>query len=84
LKQEKCVNKDLKPCIQSQLFGVDTLAIDLTGRYLYVSNMTLSGAMNQLQVLDVKTGTVVKTITFDDVVVGGLPETALPTGLFIR
>jgi hypothetical protein len=68
----------------SQLFGVDTLAIDLTGRYLYVSNMTQSGAMNQLQVLDVKTGTVVKTITFDDVVVGGLPETAIPTGLFIR
>jgi hypothetical protein len=27
---------------------------------------------------------VVKTITFDDVVVGGLPETAIPTGLFIR
>jgi len=68
----------------SQLFGVDTLAIDLTGRYLHVSNMTLSGALAELQVLDVKTGTVVKTISFDDVVVGGLPEPALPTGLFIR
>lgn len=71
---------------QSQLFGVDTIAIDLTGRYLYVSNMTLSGAMNHLQVLDVKTGTVVKTLTFDDVT---LPDPdgvtpALPVGLFIR
>jgi len=69
---------------QSQLFGVDTIAIDRTGRYLYVSNMTLSGAMNQVQVLDVKTGIVVKTITFDDVVVFGVPESAIPTGLFIR
>ena len=69
---------------QSQLFGVDTIAIDRLGRYLYVSNMTLSGAMNQLQVLDVKNGTLVNTITFDDVVVGGVPEPAIPTGLFIR
>jgi len=71
----------------SQLFGVDTLAIDRTGRYLYVSNMTLSGALNQLQVVDVKTASVVKSITFEDVMVppvGGTLQPAIPTGVFIR
>ena len=67
----------------SQYFGVDTIAIDRTGRYLFVSNMT-SGGINQLQVVDVKTGTLVKTITFDDVVVGGVPQPANPNGIFIR
>jgi hypothetical protein len=62
------------------------MAMDLTGRYLYVSNMTMSGAMNHLQILDVKTGNVVKTLTFDDVTLpdpDGLTP-ALPAGLFIR
>lgn len=71
----------------SQLFGVDALAIDRTGRYLYVSNMTLSGALNQLQIVDVETASVVKTISFEDVMVppvDGTLEPAIPTGVFIR
>jgi hypothetical protein len=71
----------------SQLFGVDTLAIDLTGRYLVVSNMTLSGALSELQVVDVTTGSAVKTISFDDVEMppaSGTFEKALPMGVFIR
>lgn len=71
----------------SQLFGVDTLALDRANRYLYVSNQTLSGAKNQLVVVDVKTASVVKTLTFDDVMVppvGGVLESAIPTGLYIR
>ncbi|MRR34482.1 hypothetical protein EG829_07240 [bacterium] len=71
----------------SQLFGVDTLALDRTNRYLYVSNQTQSGAKNQLVVVDVKTASVVKTLTFDDVMVppvGGVLESAIPMGLYIR
>jgi DNA-binding beta-propeller fold protein YncE len=69
-----------------QLYGVDTIAMDLTGRYLYVSNMSVTAA-NHLQVVDVLTGTVVKTITFDPVVappVTGVLLPAIPTGVFIR
>ncbi|MDD2321964.1 MAG: hypothetical protein PHO83_18115, partial [Geobacteraceae bacterium] len=58
-----------------------------TNRYLYISNMTGSGAMAHLQVLNVTTGNVVKTITFDDVEMppdSGTMEPALPMGVFIR
>ena len=65
----------------SQLFGVDTMAMDNQKGYLYVSNMTLSGAKNHLQVLDVNTGTLVKTITFDPVTVGADDLDSLPTGI---
>lgn len=71
----------------SQLFGVDTLALDRTNRYLYVSNQTQSGAKNQLVVVDVKTASVVKTLVFDDVMVppvGGVLVPAIPMGLYIR
>lgn len=71
----------------SQLFGVDTLAFDHYNNYLYVSNMTLSGAKSHLQVVDVKQRTVVKTIDFADVEMppgGGVTELALPTGAYIR
>lgn len=50
---------------RSQLFGVDTLAVDNLGRYLYVSNPTMSGAKNHIQVVDLETNSVAKTITFD-------------------
>jgi DNA-binding beta-propeller fold protein YncE len=65
----------------SQLFGVDTLAMDQTEGYLYVSNMTSSGSKNHVQVLDVKTGTVVKTISFDPY--GSPPDEneTIPTGV---
>jgi DNA-binding beta-propeller fold protein YncE len=49
---------------RSQLFGVDTLAVDYETGYLWVSNMTLSGGKNHVQAVDMKTGTVIKTISF--------------------
>lgn len=71
----------------SQLFGVDTLAFDRYNRYLYVSNMTLSGAMSHLQVVDVRKRTVIKTIDFADVEMppgGGVTIPAIPVGVYIR
>ncbi|MHB8139423.1 MAG: putative Ig domain-containing protein [Smithellaceae bacterium] len=62
----------------SQLFGVDTLAMDNPGKYLYVSNPTLMGGSGHIKVVDVTTNTVVKTITFDPV---GPSEPTLPTGI---
>jgi DNA-binding beta-propeller fold protein YncE len=60
---------------RSQLFGVDTLAMDNVGRYLYVSNPTLSGAKNYIQVVDTVTNTMVKTITFANI---DVPDAATP------
>jgi DNA-binding beta-propeller fold protein YncE len=79
----------------SQLFGVDTLAMEPSGRYLYVSNMTLSGGRQHLQVLDVHTGLTVKMLPFGEVlfpeitnpdgtVTPASMEQATPTGLFFR
>lgn len=71
----------------SQLFGVDTLALDINNRYLYVSNMTLSNAKNYLQVVDVQNRTVVNSIDFADVEIppgGGITMPSLPTGVYIR
>lgn len=70
-----------------QFFGVDTIALDRTNSYLYISNMREIGAMAHLQVLNVVTGNVVKTITFDDVEMppdSGTMLPALPMGVFIR
>lgn len=36
----------------SQLFGVDTIAIDPSGNYLYVANPTLSGGVTRISVID--------------------------------
>jgi len=36
----------------SQLFGVDTIAIDPAGEYLYVANPTLSGGVTRISVID--------------------------------
>lgn len=52
---------------RSQLFGVDTLAMDNVGRYLYVSNPTLSGAKNYIEIVDTTTNTMVKKITFANI-----------------
>lgn len=71
----------------SQLFGVDTLAIDRSGSHLYVSNMSTSGAQRHLEVLDLKTRSTEKVIEFADVEVpptSGTFVPAIPTGLFIR
>ncbi len=48
----------------SQLFGVDTLAVDPAGRYLYVSNPTGSGALKEIQVFDLASRQRVKRIAF--------------------
>jgi 6-phosphogluconolactonase (cycloisomerase 2 family) len=36
----------------SQLFGVDTIAIDPAGFYLYVANPTLSGGVQRISIID--------------------------------
>ncbi|MCX6583672.1 MAG: hypothetical protein NT166_26150 [Candidatus Aminicenantes bacterium] len=36
----------------SQLFGVDTIAIDPAGNYLYVANPTLSGGSERISIID--------------------------------
>jgi len=51
----------------SQLFGVDTMAVDNPGKNLYVSNPTLSGARNYVQVIDLATNFIIKTYWFDAV-----------------
>lgn len=68
---------------RSQLFGVDTLAMDNSTGYLWVSNMTLADARNHLQVLNVNTGMVVKTISFAPLLLGdpALEELTIPVGL---
>ncbi|MEI7579233.1 MAG: YncE family protein [bacterium] len=58
---------------RSELFGVDTLAIDNTGGYLYVSNSTLSDAVSYLSVINLTTDAVTKTISFDPVPIGDPP-----------
>jgi DNA-binding beta-propeller fold protein YncE len=41
----------------SQLFGVDTIALDPSGNYLYVANPTLSGGLQGIDILDLTTYT---------------------------
>jgi DNA-binding beta-propeller fold protein YncE len=68
---------------QSQLFGVETLAIDSSGKSLYVSNMTMNGAKAQLQVVDLASLAVTKTLTLDPVDVDADEELedTLPVGI---
>jgi DNA-binding beta-propeller fold protein YncE len=46
----------------SQLFGVDTIAIDLAGDYLYVTNPTLSGGIQGVAIVDLATDSQVSYI----------------------
>jgi DNA-binding beta-propeller fold protein YncE len=46
----------------SQLFGVDTIAIDPSGNYLYVANPTLSGGVVEVTVIDLTTNTEVNQL----------------------
>jgi DNA-binding beta-propeller fold protein YncE len=46
----------------SQLFGVDTIAIDPSGNYLYVTNPTLSGGVVEITVVDLTTNTEVNQL----------------------
>jgi len=70
----------------SELYGVDTLAMDPMGQFLYVSNMTLGEAKNQIQVVDVKNHTIYKTVSFDpiDIDADGKADLTLPTGIYIK
>jgi hypothetical protein len=70
----------------SQLYGVDTLAMDNLGEYLYVSNPTLSDSSPLVLYIDVETNVVEDAIIFDPLVVGDPPsepeETdSIPTGI---
>jgi DNA-binding beta-propeller fold protein YncE len=53
----------------SQLFGVDTLAVDFETGYLYFSNPTISGGLSYIQVVDVQARSVIKSISFNPAVV---------------
>jgi len=46
----------------SQLFGVDTIAVDPSGNYLYVSNPTVSGGVVEVTVIDLTTKTEVNQL----------------------
>lgn len=72
---------------RSQLFGVDTLAFDNPGRYLYVSNPTVSGGSHFIQVIDTDTNLVVKTFNFDPIDTAVSPDPPslddpIPTGIY--
>jgi DNA-binding beta-propeller fold protein YncE len=69
---------------RSQLFGVDTIAFDdYDNNHLWISNMTVSDGRSHLQVLDVTTGAVIKTIPFAPIVMGDPPKSkdTIPTGI---
>jgi len=70
----------------SQLFGVDTLAINDTNGYLYVSNPTVSGGTPYVQVVDVNQGKVIKTLKTEDAEDDFYPPSdpdfmSIPTGI---
>jgi len=55
----------------SQLFGVDTIAIDPNGNYLYVTNPTLSGGIASVAVVDLSINQQI----------GYIPARGIPTGI---
>ena len=68
----------------SQLFGVDTLAINDTNGYLYVSNPTLSGGTPYVTVVDVNQGKVIKTLKTENAEDTFTPDEdgmSIPTGI---
>ncbi|MGE5340346.1 MAG: YncE family protein [Candidatus Omnitrophota bacterium] len=54
----------------SQVFGVETMAIDPTGQYLYVTNPTVSGGVSEIAVIDLATNTEVNQIKGNGVPLG--------------
>lgn len=50
----------------SQLFGVDTIAIDQSGQFLFVTNPTLSGGVPQIDVVSTISNSVVRTFLLPD------------------
>ena len=70
----------------SQLFGVDTLAINDTNGYLYVSNPTVSGGTPYVLVVDVNQGKVIKTLKTENAQDDPIPPIdsdamSIPTGI---
>jgi len=55
----------------SQLFGVDTIALDPAERFLYVANPTLSGGLTSVAIVDLEINTQV----------GYIPANGIPTGI---
>jgi len=55
----------------SQLFGVDTIALDPSGNYLYVTNPTLSGGKARVSVIDLVANQQIYS----------LPVNGIPTGI---
>ena len=55
----------------SQLFGVDTIAIDPSGSYLYVANPTVSGGLPGLSIIDLTVGAPIDSV----------PGRGIPTGI---
>jgi len=54
----------------SQLFGVDTIAIDPNGEYLYVANPTLSGGTQRISIIDLAVNAQVNYIQGHGIPVG--------------
>jgi sugar lactone lactonase YvrE len=54
----------------SQLFGVDTIAIDPNGEYLYVANPTLSGGSQRISIIDLAVNGQVNYIQGNGIPVG--------------
>ncbi|MGE5340347.1 MAG: hypothetical protein ACM3SY_02590 [Candidatus Omnitrophota bacterium] len=54
----------------SQLFGVDTMAIDPSGQYLYVTNPTVSDGVVEITVIDLTTNTEVNQIKANGIPTG--------------
>ncbi len=68
----------------SQLFGVDTMAVDPSGRFLYLANPTLSGGKTVISIVDAKTNTFIRNIYLNktDPKVTSMPN--IPTGIAFR
>ena len=70
----------------SQLFGVDTIALDQSGQFVVVTNPTLSGAVTQIDVISTISNGVIRTIVLPDqsyIDGNGDPQTdpSIPVGI---
>ena len=68
----------------SQLFGVDTLAVDPSGRFLYATNPTLSGGVRVISIIDAVTNTFIRNIWLDHTDPKVTTDPNIPTGIAFR
>ncbi len=66
----------------SQLFGVDTMAVDPSGRFLYLANPTLSGGKMVISIVDAKTNTFIRNLWLSTT--SPIPNYSLPVGIAFR